>query len=233
VLPKAEPEFDKWGLRTSEIYKLIDQINNDGCNFEGLSFYLAKTLYNINRFMDMLNFIQVKYKDYQITTVNVGGGVDDPTDVNLIDFLSKFKRINNIKRIIVEPGRCLLDPSIDMLVSITGIRSKKKFHWIYLDAGIYNGLLDFRLIRKYETKDKRFKPKITLLDSIESDFVSDKYQYFVSGPTSDMLDVFGSCKFPKEINEGDKLLINNCGAYSFVLKTNFGGTFPLSFKMLE
>ena len=55
--------FNKWGLPITNVKKLIKQIENDGNNFCGISFYLPKEIFTSTNFSIMINRIIKEFHD--------------------------------------------------------------------------------------------------------------------------------------------------------------------------
>ena len=113
-------------------------------------------------------------------------------------------------QLIIEPGRYLLDPCIDMQVEITAIREKQGKKLIFINSGIYNGLLDVVV------KRKRFK--LVALKKAEDYSCA---EYTICGCSADISDVLGEYVLPENLQVGDALRILNCGAYCSEMATPF------------
>jgi len=224
VLRPLPRDYDKWGMPTDAALDLARRMAGDGCAFAGPSFYLPKPLYSHEALEAMLRHIATTFRDIPLASVNVGGGLEDPNDPRLASLLRRFQQDSGTRRLIVEPGRCLLNPAIDMIVTVIGIRRRRAMRWAYLDAGIYSGLLDAALLKR------RFA--ISALRPGEPPPPAVGHDYWLSGPTSDTLDVLGRYEFPAELREGDQLIVRECGAYTYVLQTGFGGASPLTLEVI-
>ncbi|MCC7552040.1 decarboxylase [Candidatus Micrarchaeota archaeon] len=148
-----------------------------------------------------------------IDYINIGGGLPSiyknfSSDI-LIDIFDKIKETkewfnkNNIK-MIIEPGRFIAAPCIELETSIKNIYNDN----IIVNASVYNSAMDtfiahIRLLIKDElnTKDKDAKP------------------YTIKGCTPDSLDIFRYRIYLKDPKIGDKIIFLNAGAYNF--HTNF------------
>ncbi len=120
-------------------------------------------------------------------------------------------------RFLAEPGRGLVANAYVLVTGVFAKASRESGQWLYTDAGAYNALLetmayqgsiryDIQLLR---TSDAPLEP------------------YVVTGPTGDSLDVIDSAAMlPSDVTVGDRLVVYDTGAYSFVLATPFNG-FPI------
>ena len=213
--------YMKWGMPINEITNVKEIIEKDNNNFLGVSFYIPKEFYSANNFFKVLNVLKKQFSNTYFEILNIGGGLDNSLSFKFKTYLEDTKSALRAKTLILEPGRNLLNPCIDLLVSVVGVRRRFDLTWVYLDAGIYSGLLDKKLLdRKYEiipiNARKTVKPKV----------------FHFAGPTSDHIDYIGKYTFTYDIQEGNKLLIKECGAYSDVFKTHFNGIRKISFRTI-
>jgi ornithine decarboxylase len=86
--------------------------------------------------------------------------------------------------------------------------------WLYLDAGVFNGLME-----TYEG----FPPVVSLLDEPACDTTE---RYTLAGPSCDSCDVIARNLLMPEINIGDKLVFFDAGAYTNEYAVAFNG-FPI------
>ena len=213
ILKLDDPRYLKWGMRIQSARELGVKIENDGHKFLGLSFYLPSEVFNHKRFLAMINHIEETFHGTKLSVLDVGGGLDDSNTPSFRMKLAEVRKELQLDTIIVEPGRNLLDPCIDLVVSVIDVCQRGGDKWAFLDAGIYSGLLDHILKKRRFRIIKAFEP---------SSIRANKQTYMLSGPTSDSLDLLGKYSFAAPIVAGDRLLVKNCGAYTYVLRTHFG-----------
>ncbi len=131
---------------------------------------------------------------------------------------------------IVEPGRGIVSNHAKVVSEIVLISKKYKsdsMRWIYIDAGIYNGLFD--------ALGEGIKYKITKLNNNEivenSEKASDNELAILAGPTCDSVDTLyekNPYELPLSLKIGDRLVFHNVGAYSRnVSSCSFNGFEPL------
>lgn len=223
ILHIQEISHSKWGMSLKKATTIANSIESDGNHFLGISFYLPKEIYNPENFTTVLDQISKNFKAKHLEVLDIGGGLDNSFSSNFKDELNKIKQLLNVGTIVVEPGRNLIDPCIDMVVSVIGISKRGRNMWAYIDAGIYSGLLDCII------KNKIFK--MSILHKSGSPF-SKTYKYAISGPTSDSLDFLGEYTFNAPLDVDDRLIIHNCGAYTYVLNTDFCGAKHFGFEVI-
>jgi len=211
---KFSSEQNKWGLSVYEAKKLIDTISRDNGKVIGLSFYVFKEISErtTDTLTRLLATIRDNFEDYKFDFLNVGGGISSVELSELKNIVKSTQKIIGAKKIIIEPGRPLLDPCIDMVVSVIAIKKMNNTKMIFINSGIYNGLIDI-IIKRRNYVVEHFDRSA---DECEEETL-------ICGSSSDISDFLGSFQISKNIKVGDKLIIKETGAYSSVMQTNFCG----------
>jgi len=185
------------------------------CNNYGISFYIQNNLKTEdNVLQEMLNYIQENYKDLGINFVSIGGiGKSKEISRNMLE---NFKKKLNIKQIILEVGRYLVEDAIEMDTRI--IREKKvgNIKTVVIKNGIYSGLFDVLLY------NKKFSIYIITKDNkeIKIEYTKSKmhdYEFLMCGGSSDSGDIIGlmyiNSKYKDELIAGAKIRMKDVGAY--------------------
>lgn len=222
ILNLEDVSSKKWGTSIAEALLLADTIENDGYDFQGISFYLPQEYYNSDNFASVLNTLAESFRGTRLSVLDIGGGLDDSSTPGFARVLQNAKQELGFEAIYLEPGRNLLDPCINMVASVIEVRKRGEDMWAYIDAGVYSGLLDTII------KGKRFE---IASFPIKNSQPQANFHYKLSGPTSDNLDFLGSYSFESQLERGDKLIIRNCGAYTYVLTTHFAGFETLTLEV--
>ncbi len=208
---KVESELwkDKWGATISKAIALIETINKQSpSRFLGISFYIPKEIPLLTPFITMLTHLKNEFTGFTIPCLNIGGGISLERLSTLTRYFSQIKEQLHTEEIIVEPGRHLLNPCIDMHVEVIDIRRVNDQRIVIINAGIYSGLLDARL------KGKRFPVDDTITKGR-------KHAANICGNSSDSDDYLGVYDLRESLKVGDQLVIHDCGAYSSVMRTHF------------
>jgi ornithine decarboxylase len=201
---------NKWGLSLHGASELISAIRRDNRNLAGISFYITSEIHQKDAFEAVLNALASSFANLGIEFVNIGGGISLDRLKSLKVCLDNVKKKVKAKHIVIEPGRHLLDPCIDMVVSVTSVRTIGANRLVFINAGIYSGLLDAVVKgRKYLVLDEQQKAASTLKSA------------YICGSSSDVSDTLGEYKLRVDLTVGDKLIIKECGAYSAVMQTHF------------
>jgi ornithine decarboxylase len=215
---KLPPENNKWGLSVDEAKKLINHIRDNKKNVIGISFYLFSEVVKEenNALEKLLDSIFKEFSGYNLRYLNIGGGISYSAAKNLKNNLERTKTSIGAEKIIIEPGTHLLNHCIDMVVSITAIKNVNNKKMIFINSGIYYGLIDVIIKRKNFVIEHFDKEKNKSLSQ-----ANENEKYLVCGSSSDVSDFLGEHDLHKDIDVGDQLIIKECGAYSSVMQTGF------------
>lgn len=192
------------GATKKELFEIINFASNG--TFKGISFYLNSEINDVNNRKRMIDYSTDICKDLRLgddLIINIGGGIRFDECQSIIEYI---RSIGNYS-IIVEPGKGLVNPCIDLIATIIALDNQSSI--AFLNVGIYNGLADIYF------KKRKFEVLATKADS-------NSRKYVLSGPTADYADIIGSYYLP-ELQIGDKLIIKECGAYTDVLSSSFYG----------
>ncbi len=120
--------------------------------------------------------------------------------------------------IVVEPGRYLVAESAVMVASVLGREERAGEEWLYLDVGVYNGLM--------ETQQTMNEWEYPLWTSRPDHSSARKIPFTVAGPSCDSADtMFLATPLPSALGVGDLVMIGSAGAYTLSYASNFNG-FP-------
>jgi len=213
---KLPPENNKWGLSANESKELINHIRNNKNNVIGISFYLFDTVVDKenNALEKLLDSIYKEFSGYNLKYLNIGGGISYSVAKKLVNNFERTKASTGTEKIIIEPGTHLLNPCIDMVVSVTAIKNVKNKKMIFINSGIYYGLIDV-IIKKRKFIIENFNKE---KNKGPADEIT---EYLICGSSSDISDYLGKYRLHKNIAVGDQLIIKECGAYSSVMQTGF------------
>ena len=155
--------------------------------------------------------------------INVGGGFPsiypDLVPDNLIAYFNEIKKslenlkIENMPKIICEPGRALVAESGSTIVRVY-LRKKQN---LYINDGTYGTLFDAG------TPNIVYPSKMIKENS--SKIISKKMTAFsFFGPTCDSMDYMkGPFVLPNNIRENDYIELGQLGAYGLTFRTHFNG----------
>lgn len=117
--------------------------------------------------------------------------------------------------LVMEPGRGMVGESGRLLSAVFGKAQRGEETWLYLDAGVFNGLME-----TYEG----FPPVVSHLD--DAALVRPLRKYTLAGPSCDSCDVIARDVLLPEVHIGDRLVFFDAGAYTNEYAAAFNG-FPI------
>jgi ornithine decarboxylase len=108
-----------------------------------------------------------------------------------------------------EPGRYLCGTAVNLLTSVIGVTERNGSPWYFLDEGLY-GTFSGILFDQWDFRLHTFKtgPRIPAT---------------FAGPSCDSLDILFRDRLTEPLEEGDVLLVPDCGAYTSASATTFNG----------
>ncbi|HVC32397.1 MAG TPA: type III PLP-dependent enzyme [Chloroflexota bacterium] len=118
----------------------------------------------------------------------------------------------------LEPGRAIVGDAALLGASVIGKARRGDERWVYLDVGVFNGLMETIAGFSYEVS--------TLAGGPRSDVV-------LAGPSCDSVDVIADSALLPELNVGDRVYFLNAGAYTLAYASHFNGWPPPVVHFLE
>ncbi len=193
--------FDLQGLKETELL-----IKKSIHIMAGYSFYLPQEINDMHNFEAIVDglFNEMHAGNYHY--FDIGGGFSEELLPQIRSKLQDLTRDCHTK-VIIEQGQHLLNPAIDLYVKVLEVRYKNDKKLVFIDSGIYHGLMDVVL------KKSSFK--------IQEETAEKSEPCLVCGDSSDVSDIIGEYHLPCCIKRGDVLRIKGCGAYCEELITPF------------
>lgn len=156
----------------------------------------------------------------KVDIVNIGGGIPSQyanTNLDVLD--SIFKKINELKKwlnqkgikLIVEPGRFIAAPSVELHANIISIDSNN----IIVNASVYNTDMDAILVPVKLLVKGELTREQAVVKTIVRESNKIAKPYVIKGMTPCSMDLFRYRVYLKEPKKGDKLIFLNAGAYNF------------------
>jgi ornithine decarboxylase len=117
----------------------------------------------------------------------------------------------------MEPGRAIAGEAAVMVATILAREERSGSHWLYLDVGAYNGLMETQQLPGWRYP----------LWTSRSDHGSGRLiPYTVTGPSCDSSDtMFVDVELPADLAIDDRIYIGSTGAYTLSYASSFNG-FP-------
>ena len=214
----------KFGALNSEAAGLLRLVRQHSSKI-GLSFHVGSQCMHPISYAKGITEIGNIIKKTKIIPdyINVGGGFPtiypDLIPQSLDNYFDEIKKglenlkINNLPKIICEPGRALVAESGSTIVRVN-LRKKQK---LYINDGTYGTLFDAG------TPNIVFPSK--MIKESSNKIISKKLTAFnFYGPTCDSMDYMkGPFILPNNIKENDYIELGQLGAYGLTFRTEFNG----------
>ncbi len=226
VLPLA----GKFGVDGAQALELVDLARELGLNPIGLSFHVGSQCLSPMNWANALKacgevWRAAAERGYEFTFLDLGGGfpaghyhtpsiptIEEIGEV-VMRALDDYIPYTPDLMLVLEPGRGLVGESGRLLAAVEGKAQRGGDTWLYLDAGVFNGLME-----TYEG----FPPVVRLLTDDERPM----RRYTLAGPSCDSCDVIARDIELPEVHIGDRLVFLDAGAYVSEYGAAFNG-FPV------
>lgn len=228
VLPLA----GKFGVDGDEALNLFDLARDLGLQPIGLSFHVGSQCLSVKNWVNAIRacgevWQTATERGHRLYFLDIGGGFPaghyhtpsiptiEEIGAAVMDAVEHYIPREDLKILALEPGRGLVGESGRLVVSVVGKAKRGSDEWLYLDAGVFNGLME-----TYEG----FPPVVQLLsdDAAERPMA----RYTLAGPSCDSCDVIARGAELPEIHIGDRLVFIDAGAYTNEYAAAFNG-FPI------
>jgi ornithine decarboxylase len=215
------PLSRKFGVPPEDALAMLLDAAALGLRPEGLSFHVGSQCLDASSWRRALETCAVIWADaarhgLALRLLNVGGGFP----VRHLKHTPPWREIGaEIGRavgelfpadveLIVEPGRALVGGAAVMVASVIGKARRGEERWVYLDVGVFNGLMESIGGLGYELRTERSGPSS---------------RHVLAGPSCDSMDVISTDVELPELEVGDRVYVMNAGAYTLSYASRFNG----------
>lgn len=215
------PLSKKFGVELDEALNLLIYAKEKGLNPVGITFHVGSqcnNAYNWNTAIEKARDLweMAVEKDINLSMINIGGGYPIRYTKDVITIESIGKRISKLISeefppdidVFIEPGRAVIGDAGVFVTSVIGKARRADEDWIYIDVGVFNGLMESIGGIKYSyVVGSRNEPK----------------RWTIAGPSCDSFDVIDKEVLLPEPEVGNRLLILAAGAYTISYASEFNG----------
>lgn len=217
----VNPLSEKFGVFEEEVADIVKEAARLGADLAGATFHAGSQCLNPDNWRIGIDaavqaFGQMRAAGLKPRLLNLGGGfpveyatpVPSIKDIGLV-INDALRAVPEDVRVMAEPGRYLVSDSTYLVCRVIGTTVRRGHPWAYLDAGLYNGLLE-------TTTGITF--------NMDSNRKGELVPWTIAGPTCDSLDICNrSQPLPHNLEEGDFIYVRNVGAYSNACSGRFNG----------
>ncbi|MGC8201613.1 type III PLP-dependent enzyme [Aliiroseovarius sp. PTFE2010] len=228
------PLTRKFGCASTHALTLLGYARDLGLDPVGLSFHVGSQTKQARMWIGVLDSVadiwrQAQAAGFDLSLLNIGGGfpafygeaIQHPTRYATEVMALIEERFDNVPHIMAEPGRGMVAEAGKIVAEVLLVSRKSPddlHRWVYLDIGKFSGLA--------ETMDEAIRYQFTTDRDHE-----DCGACIIAGPSCDSADVLYEkrpVQMPLGLRAGDRIVINNCGAYTSTYSSvGFNGFPPL------
>ncbi len=197
-------------------------LRENGCRVTGLHAHTGSGVINENVWREQLErFLEALPMFPDVKVVDLGGGLGVPERSGQAGF--NLRRLDKILaetlgdrglELWLEPGRYLVAECGVLLSRVTQLKTKGQYNYLGISTGM-NSLIRPALYGSYHD----------IVNLSRLDEPADQH-YRIVGPICESGDVVGEGRFLPTSEEGDIILIANCGAYGRVMSSHYNRRSP-------
>jgi ornithine decarboxylase len=225
------PLTGKFGATLPESTEIVREAARLGADLAGVSFHVGSQCRNLENWRvgienAKLAFEHMRRSALEPRLLDIGGGfpVRYTKPIPSIEAIGAsvnlaLSGLPGGVEVISEPGRYLVSDCAWLIARVIGTAVRRGTRWVYLDTGIFHGLMESLEGLEYEIRSGRGGSLIPCT---------------VAGPTCDSLDVVSRDRMlPADLATGDYVYIPNAGAYTTAYSTSFNGFPPPDTVVLQ
>ncbi|MGD0884868.1 MAG: type III PLP-dependent enzyme [Thermodesulfovibrionales bacterium] len=215
------PLSKKFGVELDEGAELLSSAQRRGLNPVGITFHVGSqcnNVYNWNAAIDKARELWevTEQKGIPLRILNIGGGYPIRYTKNVVDISTIEKKVDavisrkfsNDVEVFIEPGRAIIGDAGVFVATVIGKARRGDENWLYIDVGVFNGLMESIGGIKYPyVVGSRSEPKT----------------WTIAGPSCDSFDVMDRDVELPEPEIGNRILIPSSGAYTVSYASEFNG----------
>jgi ornithine decarboxylase len=219
------PLSKKFGVELDDAVRLLSYARQKRLNPVGITFHVGSQCqnpYNWNIAIDKAKILwdRARAKGIRLTVLNIGGGypINYTKIVTSIDSIEK--NIGTLIReqfpegteVHLEPGRAVVGDAGILVSSVIGKARRHDEDWLYIDVGVFNGLMESLGGIRYTY----------LVEGSKSNGTNER-RWTIAGPSCDSFDVIDRYVTLPEPEIGGLVLILSSGAYTVSYASEFNG----------
>lgn len=225
------PLSKKYGANSAEAVELFRRARALRLQPYGLTFHVGSQCYSKDAWVSALYLCEeirraVGRHGIHLEMVSLGGGLPVPhtKPVPHIDEIGRTvmraarECLSEPVHLTVEPGRALVGEAAVLVASVIGKARRGIERWLYLDAGVFNALLETIEGFGYVLATERGGPRRLTT---------------VAGPSCDSVDTMFTGVLMPDLEVGERVYILNAGAYTLSYASHFNGFPPPSVHVAE
>lgn len=228
------PLDDKFGVEPFEAVPLLQRARELRLTPAGLTFHVGSQCRNAASWDAAIGrcaqvWQQAGTAGIELRVLSLGGGIPAPhgkptpsiEDIGHVigQALCRHRlTASDGVRLIIEPGRGVVAEAAILATSVIAKARRAGADWVYVDAGVFNALMETIAGFTYELSTSSDQPARTVT---------------LAGPSCDSVDVMFRDIELAEVAIGDRVYVHNAGAYTTVYASSFNGFPPPRIYLLK
>ncbi|MBN2655383.1 MAG: type III PLP-dependent enzyme [Nitrospirae bacterium] len=215
------PLSKKFGVEIEDAVDLLKAAKESGLNPIGITFHVGSQCTNVYNWNSALEKAREVYQSAEesgikLRMIDIGGGYPIRYLKNVAEIEDIEEKIDKAVRekfsddveIFIEPGRAVIGDAGIFVSTVTGKAVRGDENWLYIDVGVFNGLMESIGGIKYNyVVGSKNDPKL----------------WTIAGPSCDSMDVIDREVELPEPEPGNKILLPSTGAYTISYASEFNG----------
>ncbi|MEE8056388.1 MAG: type III PLP-dependent enzyme [Pseudomonadales bacterium] len=215
------PLEGKFGAHQNDIEEILITASTRNINLLGVTFHVGSQCLNPDNWRKGIIsakhvFVQMEKLGLKPQLLNIGGGFpvniskNSPSIEEIANIINQeIKNLSPDISVVAEPGRYLVASAGCLVCRVVGTATRSGQRWLYLDSGVYTGLMEMAKGFPY--------PIVSERKGLFSD-------WNIAGPTCDSIDVCRKkAQLPSDLHSDDFIYILSAGAYTVCCASNFNG----------
>jgi ornithine decarboxylase len=218
------PLSKKFGVELDNALELLLYAGKRGLKPAGITFHVGSQCTNVYSWNIALDKAKALWdmagkKGLKLKLLNIGGGYPINYTKNVVGIEAIERNINTLiyERfpedidIYIEPGRAVVGDAGIFVSTVIGKAKREDQEWLYIDVGVFNGLMESVGGIKYSY----------IVESNKQ--VRSRKLWTMAGPSCDSFDVIDKNVLLPEPEVGNLILILSSGAYTISYASEFNG----------
>lgn len=223
------PLARKFGAPPEEALDLLLMARRRGLKCVGLTFHVGSQCESPGTWDGAIGTCRAVWRaaetaGLKLSVLDIGGGLParytgpvpsiEALGARITGLVSAFPPDTTV---LVEPGRAIVADAGVLAATVIGKRTRSGRTWLYLDVGVYNGLMEAIEGWRYEMFTTRGGGPVR--------------EFVLAGPTCDSTDVIADDALLPELEVGDHVFFAGAGAYTTAYERYNGLSFPATFAI--
>ncbi|HLH73241.1 MAG TPA: type III PLP-dependent enzyme [Chloroflexota bacterium] len=218
------PLARKYGVAGDEAVALLDRSRDYGLNPVGTTFHVGSQCRVSQSWdtalastADVWNEAERHGLDLRFLSIGGGFPVQHTREIPCLEEIGKVvqravtARFPKEARLALEPGRAIVGDAAILGATVIGKARRGDQQWLYLDAGVFNALMEAIEGFSYQVATTADGPLAKVV---------------LAGPSCDSVDIIAESIALPELAVGERVYFPNAGAYTLAYASSFNGWPP-------